>query len=421
MNKRTLFLLTAGAFALLNSACGDTVIDAESSPPINPTAKINVLVRNASTGNPVDGVIVKLLSTGAIGVTDASNGAVSFPAYVGEHNLLLSKDGYASCVKEATITGEKDVNVYIANEATVSATFYPTTSSLDGYLYYNTKDDNQTSAYAVGAKVKLEITGAFASELLDKVYFADVEANGMFSFPKLPAVGTSYSLSIMPWTNTVDGRTLTASSFPGIPATPLTDGVSAHMTTKNTLTSGDISTFVLESYNSIIKPADPVVFTYSDKINMEKVNKADAYITGKAANVVWGEKTITFNPVGEWTVGPFTINIPALESVKGKTLLAITPSITVKNDKAVDLSDLSVTGIIFDPTAKELKWNTLNGATGYEVYYKGALDDSYLLYPSPISNPLPFATSGSYHFIIRAKNSISITAFSAPVAVTNNP
>jgi hypothetical protein len=198
MNKKVISMFTAGTFALLFTACGDTLVDADN-PPINTTAKLNVFVVDNDTGEPIGGATVKLISTGESAVTDASNGGVNFSnVYTGSsHTVLVEKVGYASISSTANIDGSISENNYIADENTVKVSLYPKTASLDGYLYYPDTIDASKSNPAAGAKIVIRYNNS--SNILNKYDTTTVDAGGKFAFSNL-AAGAGYTLTPLPFT-----------------------------------------------------------------------------------------------------------------------------------------------------------------------------------------------------------------------------
>jgi len=455
MNKKLSLLLTAGTFALL-SACGDSVVETDENPPINPNAKLTVLVRDGTTGEPLGGATVKLLSTGETITTNSANGAAIFASvYTGGHNVLVSKDDYASAVYDGDIGGAgQDGTFYIAKETTVSIELYPKTASLDGYLYYATKEDGEVYLPVSNAKVLLTYTGP-GDDFLERTETADV-TGGKFEFPKLAAVGINYTLLALP-VSVTDGRTLEATT---LSTEPLIPGVAAHITNKEVY-GQDVSTFILVSNKSRVTPAEAVVFTFSDDINLDKIvkNAVSVSIANQAANFVWAGNTLTITPVGEWKGSSFNVtglNGAKVESVKGKTTtfnLSGYPVTVVRN---IDLSGVAIT-LAFVPNVggDSLKWNNLGNvdltksSDHYDVYYKLSTEKEYAPYaaaslvgtgtstsrcsttPTPPCNEttatiavplavssLSGATGTVYNFIVRGRNSESQTVFSNAVNVT---
>ena len=437
MNKKLSLLLTAGTLATL-SACGDSVVDTDANSPIN---KLTVFVRDTITGRPLEGATVTLLSTGATAVT-AANGAIIFnTVYTGnEATVLVQKTGYASIKKSDDITGNSDGN-YITHENTFPIYLYPKNATVDGYLFYKTKEDASKQKPATGAKVELQLAG---SDFLDRVYTAEVDANGKYSFPELPAVGTQYSLVGLAWN--LDGV-----AFGGVticnPCAALKSGVPAHILSAPAYDVDGL--FKVKDYNLRIGPKTPIVFTFSDELNLADLSKRSASVPAtEVANFAWTATTLTVTPVTEWKAGSFDVTIAA-ESVRGVQLTGGAYTITVVTPDT-DLSKVTMSPPTFIPKTSDddsLKWNKPTGGatvTNYEVWYKNSTEKYYILYTkctvdassglvTGCSNSVPnepdkltatsivtafYLSTGKYNFIVRAINNYSQTAFSNPIEVT---
>jgi 5-hydroxyisourate hydrolase-like protein (transthyretin family) len=444
MNKKLSLLLTAGTLAML-SACGDSVVETDANPPIN---KLTVFVRDTITGKPLEGANVELLSTGETAVT-AANGAIIFSTvYTGqEATVLVQKTGYASIKKSDDINGNSDNGNYVTHENTFPIYLYPKTASVDGYLFYKTKEDASKQKPAIGAKVELQLAG---SDFLDRIYTAEVDANGKYAFSELPAVGTQYSLVGLAWN--LDGV-----AFGGVnicspcASGALKPGVPAHIAAAPAYDIDGL--FKVKDYNLRIGPTTPIVFTFSDEINLADLSKRSASVPStRAANFAWTATTLTVTPVNEWQAGSFDVTITA-ESVKGTQLTGGPYAITVVTPDT-DLSNVTMgvpTFIAKTSDYDSLKWDKPANATvtSYEVWYKTSSEKYYSLYTTctvnastslinGCSSNVPYkedaltATAvtiglyrnwdelytGKYHFIVRAINNYSQTAFSALREIT---
>lgn len=437
MNKKLSLLLTAGTFALL-SACGDSVVETADNPPVNPNAKISVAVVDVYTYLPIEGATVKLLSTGAT-VTTNETGIANFEAVrAGEQVILVKKDGYAEVIDEAELYGESDAGIYIAQERTTVVKLYKKTASLTGYLAYTTKEDINKVKPAEGATVELRLN---SDSFLNKVYTAIVDATGKYIFDSLPAVGSNYNLTSLPFVS-ADGE-----SFGRIDLTKadLKPGAPAY-TTIDTYVSSDIAdVFVVTGYNSSVSPTAPIAFTFSDEVDLSTsgANKAYANIENRAANFAWTASSLTVTPIGEWASGSFNVSITA-RSVKGKPLSTNSYKVTVVvADTNLNVKTITVAHIPRTPTPSNdfLSWDHILGATYYEIYYKQPSDTDFrllgtyyyttgsssLLFGSvtrtvsavstKISLEIPqtnISAYGAYFFVVRAANSKSKTHFSTP-------
>ncbi|GHV17484.1 hypothetical protein AGMMS49938_18290 [Fibrobacterales bacterium] len=372
MNKK-FFLSAAAAMAFtMLSACGDNVVESlggESAEPIQTQAKLNVLVTDASNGKPISATVV-LLSTNDTAVANAAGTAVFEKLSAGEYAVLVEANGYASIIDYAQIYGDQSENIYIANENTTLVSLYPLTSTLDGVVYYT--DASGKNLPAVGAKVRVQLYGDF----VDKIFEADVDANGKYVFTGLPAVGTNYQIWALEYTDaagkTYGVQTLTKAS--------LIAGSPAHITTAAKY-EGAVSVFDLIGYKSVITDGDTVVFEFSDSIDVQKVSNGTIYVSATADLKVDG-KLVKVIPVGKWN-GNFYVEFYNLTSKNNKTF-SNDYSITVLK---VDLSNVAASAfnlkaidsatINHDSYRVTLQWNKIPGATDYNVFVKKAGETNY--------------------------------------------
>ena len=465
MNKKLFSLLTAGIFAML-SACGDTLVDADnaslnvsssdtsfgvssdasSDAPVQTKAKLHVLVRDASTGLPLE-ASVKLLSTGQIDTTNTATGTLSFEdIFVGEHIVLVEKEGYASMVYNVSIYGQSDQNIYIANESTVDAQLYPLSSSLDGYVFYT--DISGASLPAKDAKVRIQLT---STSIVDRIFEATVDANGKFVFPSLPAVGTSYNIWILEY------KTYgTLSAISDLRAS-LIAGSAAHSPLAGKYEE-DITLFDFLGYKSVINSSDSVVFEFSDSIDVKKVTNGAITVDGQIADKIWKGNKLILAPFGKWT-GNFRVYFNEnLWSVKGKELSrsqftnsGYYLSVTVLGEplEAAKISGLAQADTSdYNSYSVTLKWNKIQGATRYRIFGKASAGtkkeffteiadvadtsanidfSSYISYYSNyiynllgLSNPgtTAFLNGDSVVFMVQAYNSTSETQLNGAATVS---
>jgi len=339
MNTKLFKLLTAGTLAVLLSSCGDNVIDNDESNPVQTKATLNVLVRDASTGNPLEASI-KLLSTGESNATSAATGAFSFKSvYIGEHKVLIEKDGYASAVYDATIGSITNWNTSIAEDAIVNANLYPLTSSLDGYVFY--EDTNGVRKPAEGARVRVVIKDP---SLVERVFEATTIAGGKFAFPRLPAVSGLYSLQILDWQTY---KAIDLGSFE-----LLEDGLAAHITSTDVIYTNDKlnSLFDLLTTKAVISSSDTLELEFSGDINATKFSPSmvtaisytydigGGYYPGDVIptqKIVSGKKLrlVPLGAINKWP-SSFGVEINKLEATSGKVLLSTTFNNITVSDKS---------------------------------------------------------------------------------------
>jgi len=402
MNKR-FSLLAAGIIALLFSACSDNVV--ESGSPIE--AKLTVLVKDASTGEPLAATSVKLLSTGKSATTDAAGIAVFKDVYVGSHRLLIEKADYAAAVHDAEINGYSGV----ASEESVLVTLYPLTAGLDGYLFY---ENEGIEAVAAGATVRIQLN---SDNFVQKIYDVTVGADGKFTFEGLPAVGIDYRLFALE--HTFNGAIYGTKSLTAISLAP---GTVVRKETHEKYSS-DASLFVLLGYSNVVSSTDDVVFEFSDDIDVGSLTSASLNIdNNQVADKIWSGKTLTLKPAGKWGASSFNVTFTGVKSVKGKLFPNASYKVTALSE---DLSASKVAGLVntntddlnYDGGSVRLKWDEVPGATSYEIYRKGTGEENFNFIGSPLDLAFPTRYIDNidlrggieYEYLVQAKNTSSRT------------
>ena len=340
MNTKLFKLITAGALAVLLSSCGDTVVDNDDSNPVQKKATLNVRVRDAITGNPLEATVT-LNTTGKSIVTDA-NGNFSFKSIpIGSHSVLVEKAGYASAIVPASIPTTNGSggatgggNIAIATDYTADVNLYPKTASLQGYVYSEDNDGN--IAAIAGATVRVEVT---SSQIVDKIISSVTNTTGLFKFDALPAVGTGYTISFSD-----PAKKYRIKQYPSTSVPDLKADFPSYITTAVKFTTSELnSLFELVAYPSIIKSTDTLTFTFNNKIDFSKFNLNDivslvgidgfpAYPTPLGSGVtltripsVDSTKLVLAlsgpngNTVPHWPSGGFKVYFKNLKAIDGKS------------------------------------------------------------------------------------------------------
>jgi len=311
MNTNKLFkLLTAGAFALL-SACGDNAVEPSDNndSPVQTTATLGVLVKDAITGNPLNASVE--LSTGAKDKTNAK-GFVYFKGVpVGSHRALVETEGYASAVVNPNISSTLAENIYIAKDTTVNATLYPKTASLEGYVLFEDKDGKSKAP----TNATIRFTANASLNLLDNVVEVSVSSkDGKFTFENLPVIGANYTLEVLD--ATANGQTYKTKPYSG--ARPsLVEGTIVYLPSSFKYGSGDlVELFELKSYTATVSSTGTVELEFSDDIDVAKFKPEQVVISNNivAEKTVDGNK-LTLTPADKWP-NSFTVT-PSIISVKG--------------------------------------------------------------------------------------------------------
>lgn len=185
---------------------------------------------------------------------------------------------------------------------------------------------------------------------------------------------------------------------------------------------------------SLAKNTDTIEFKFSKAIDAKKFYRGTGQGTstvwaGSQADIIVKDSSILVLPLDKWT-GDFTIYFHSgsayvLTSVSGELVTTI-PNISVKLPW-VNLSTLQVTGLVNTDSSSinhnssnpTLRWNKLEGATGYKVYAKASKgsnewaqqssgfinDTTAYIYLSSNS----FADGGEVEFLVQAYNDNSQT------------
>jgi len=426
MNKKVISMLTAGAFALLFTACGDTLVDADNNSPINSTAKLKVFVRDNDTGAPIEGASVTLISTGKTEVSKA-DGSVSFSdVYLGVSSVLVkdANNKYLSLSSQATISGATPTdNIYIANENVLNVALYPKTAKLEGYLSYKDQiNGGNREMPASGAKVVIKYSDPTTVLILDKYDTATVGPDGRYTFNNV-AAGVVFSVTALPWQV---GNFSFASKSISAP-TPLQSTGSTAMLV-NTTYGDEASYFTLVSYTSKVKKDDPIVFTFNEDVS--EATKKISVNASQPVNFVWEGKTLTITPIdGKWltrsvTVSP-AVGITEITSKSGKPLESVSISSIEVEDFNPDLTGKDVVSLTANGTTTALgitlTWKKfgLNGTecsvSNYNIYVKApGADERYeTVIPTFVVNAdqtLCTATIGTSSPINDGVNSIAVQA-----------
>jgi hypothetical protein len=379
MNKKILSLLAL--IALLFACSSDEAENTDSQ------VKINVLVKNASNGQPLGEVNLKLLPSGQIKRTGASGTAEFSEIPQGQHFLLMDKEGYASLMQSVSVQANPKRPVEESKEYML----YPLTAEITGFLYYTDGKGNKIPAE--GATVRFEILydyfelGSFVNKTIDAI----VEKDGKYTLPKLPAVpgtyivwaleheigGVKYQSISLCEQYYYSGQDNACPSLSSGGTASVGGGVAYGKSVESSLE------FKLLSWTRNVEEASPVVLEFSDAIDKSKT-KANTVIAEVPVDVVYEGKTITITPLGKWG-GDFSVYINSLESVNGKktsTQVLITVGIPV------DLGKAKVGGLAFEPVDEsdyyfDFSWNAVKGATGYRIFAKASNGSGFVqIYPN---------------------------------------
>jgi len=439
MKKIKLALLVLGA-SLFAGCSGDAV---ENTNERATTSKLTVIVRDAITGELVDGAQVSLLPSGPV---VAKGGKASFDdVRMGTQSLKVEKTGYAS-VNAATasntfnqiaVNATEGEYIFTPDERSITVNLYPETTDVYGYvLYANTK--GQTLPVE-NATVYVELT---ATGLIKRAFEFKTGADGKYSFEKLPTGTTARIWAAAP-EGGLDGiafENLTINAgLLLVAGSRYVDPVAFSQATNNKAVFEAI-------YSGTVAKDGDIVFTFTEAIDPSsiKVGSSPTVTVNPAATLKWESSKLTISPLPgtEWknniTVAFNNGSTVILKSASGKTFSG---SFTI----ALELEDLSKAVVVLalfpegfdygsDATTANLRWDIVKGATSYDIYRRNDKDSTYRFVEEVLAiegatigwrDDVSLGTAGgdpslkerTVSFIARAKNNTSISPLDTTKAV----
>jgi hypothetical protein len=380
MNKKTFILPIAGFIALLFSCSGDS-IQSEVASPVQTKAKLYVTVQDASDGKPVKGaeLTMQSIESKPKAITSDNGVAVFENVHVGSHAVLVEATNYAKTIIGTSITNERDGDIYIAQDMFASVSLYSLTASFEGYVYHTNKDGKDVPIKGL----PIRFQGGFLQDTYETETTTD--ANGKFTFSNLPAVGSNYQIVTTGTATPIDGKTYGAKSiFSGSSDKALNKNVSIKAGKINLADDGE-ALFLVKEYNKIVEETEPLVFKFSDKIDANRINSNTVTFSPEVANIVWGDSSVTLNPVGKWkgnaASGEFTVVFNSSLLSAANRPLRGNSSFDI-NVKQVDLRETPVQGL-WHLDSNDIKYTSentriifkkLDGATGYDFYLKEEIE-----------------------------------------------
>jgi len=434
MKKIKLALLALG-ISIFASCSGDVVENVGISEETT-KAKLNVNVRDAITGLPISDAEVSLID--ASPATTDEDGLVSFKdVRIGTHIVRIEKSGYASFIYDIEITdagvavnatvGEA---IYEAKENSLYLPLFPVgETDFYGYIYYQDNKGNYVPAKDVEVFVELP------SYLSKRVFSASTNGDGKFELKgELPAG--------------VDGRIWAVPPSSGLGGVMFETLSLGELSRHGDLTGGNIDlgieyfnqnnvTFEA-TYNKTVKKDGDIVFNFTEDIdqNYLRVDRDNESVKVTSSNVAvdikWNGRKLTISPKTEWK-GNVTVAFD-LRSTSGQYYnKSHAISLVRENLSAEVVSGLFIVdadSVDYDTDAIKLRWDLVEGATAYRVYYKEDKEDtSYTLWTTV--SEVKGATIGStdftlpgweikgrtINFIVQAVNEISVSKLDPDEAV----
>ncbi|MCL2260448.1 MAG: carboxypeptidase-like regulatory domain-containing protein [Fibromonadales bacterium] len=430
------FAISSIIAAGLLLACSD-VTDSRTDP-LSPTASVSVSVIDAVTGAPINGAEVSVLTlNNGRRSTDAAGRTYYDDVMFGNYEVVVSKPGYVGIKATTTVTQPSATGVgtateisqsqalvqsyYIAGNAAWTVTLPPKTGSIDGTVLYNTDAFNTNQAPAAGAKVRADLPAV--SNLIEQQFETTADENGYFRFDNLPAgTASAYTITVLNYEtdNAIFYATPAITPSVTIPKANSNNPVSTGTTVLTT--RARTSDFRLVSYTRTVTGSDKIVFTFSDEIDASLIlrnNIAVPVSATSAIDVEWKGNELIITPNSPWNTSNNTMQVTfsggaaltacgvpgsCLTSVKGQTLQTAPTNPTI-NILPPDISDKVVTGLDkvyydfstnpattdslnWNSTRYRLRWNSLPGATEYQVYirYSKNLSTSKAWVAGPIIN-----------------------------------
>jgi len=412
MNKKSFLLSSTGAAIALFFACsGDVVENIETSYKAPLT--LTVTVQDAVSGDLLDADIS--LNSGVAKTTQG--GVVVFnDVATGKHHLLAKKDGYAEMLSPVEVEPVSGQNAQITRDYAATVNLYPLTSSAWGYLQY-TDGNGDLRPVPKDVVVKLKLNDG-DNVFVNKLYSAVTDENGKYSFDKLPMV-SSYQI----W---VEGTTIEKNEYRSktITAGALTAGGAAYLGQTQLVLADQTNLFTV-SYSSKIQYADialPIKFTFTEPVNRNRLTQTSIGFKPTTldigADASWNETNteLTLTPMGNWT-GLTAITLDNVYSISGKPLnsSATDYNFTVRS-KDLSKEDPIVPTLLSPVAAKiennsliYLKFNKVQGATGYDLYYNNNSNGIYSKATTIVVNGtendstvyVPFDGRTNYTFLTR--------------------
>jgi len=362
MNKKLFLLLTAGAIALF-FACSGEVVESTGKADL----ALTVTVLDAVSGDLLEADV----SLNGGKPQQAKNGIAVFKEVtIGTHTLRAKIDGYAEVSTSTILSLTTGQTSEIARSYNAEIQLQPLTSSLWGYLTYEDETGAKRPVPA-DVEVKLELSGN--SKIVNRLYTAKTDADGKYSFEKLPAVTYSLWVQESKIGNINYARTNITTS-----GTNLKAGGAVLATENPTLLSNKTNLFAVSDYPSIIQFADidkPIKFKFTEAVDRSKITNTSITVssTTTVPNITWNADNteLTLTPMGKWAeLTGVSLNIT---SISGKTISG-TYDIKVLFE---DLSAKTIALVLLSDTATDkvnnsytvyFKYNKIPGATNYTVY-----------------------------------------------------
>jgi hypothetical protein len=152
------------------------------------------------------------------------------------------------------------------------------------------------------------------------------------------------------------------------------------------------------NYKTVVGRTDPLVFEFSDSIDVSKITQSSANVISQRADgfydtydVVYGGKTVTIKPHGKWNtkISDGYGNYNDYNNYNGTFLLVGFDLVSVKGIRLVydkllinmnwgDLSNSTVTGlknntpVTYTTTQFSLEWNKVEEAQGYTLFARAS-------------------------------------------------
>jgi hypothetical protein len=357
MKKKILSLLAVVASLAIFACSSDEAETADLQ------GGLNLLVKDANSGQAVAAVSATLLSNGQTKMTDAQ-GAVSFSGISGgSHTLRIEKEGYA------TLKGVIPVPIigFYNQEVPLYAL-----STLTGSLYY--QDNNGALKPAAGATVRVTLPDNFHLE--NNVIEVEVGADGKYTLLNMPAVG---DYAVIALEHTIDGVSYGPTTICTIcPNLALGDNINKLTDRTYSKSTLGVTFRLLESVIELADSTQPVVLHFTDSIDIAKSSRIQVASGDYGSEITYSidHKTVTITPLGgKWMVAP-TITSTSIVSGKGQTISSIYVSTSVKTPK-IDLSkefvkNVTITEKAHPETGITLQWNKVVGADVYVIYAKAS-------------------------------------------------
>lgn len=401
---KKLFTLFAAGMAVMLSSCGDNII--ESGGPVSTTATLNVVVRDAVTGDVIDDAEVTLLTAPKAKIkktVESTVGTVTFQdVHVGNHSVMVIADGYAGVVRGVNVSTDyasyTSDGVFIATDNTAEIEVLPMDAKLTGVLYYSMDGVSYPARQGTRVRVRLD-----SDIYVERNYEVTTNASGVYTFNALPAVGAAYTITALEQTfPTSTGIAYKATNI-GFAVPSLVSGEMAYAADPalKFIYTEPVTPFIYRGATIgngfiTVEREETVELLFSSNIDTDKISLDPIEVRSKGSDVLgvtleYDANIVKVTPFGQWPLDGFEIFIAsnALASFNGNFAPGEVVEVRVVNDDLNTLpaiTDLRIDSMttsagfvpVWESQSVRLRWSAVTGATSYDVFIKRNDTEDYV-------------------------------------------